>query len=678
MIKRIIQLLFITILYFVFTNTSINAKEYCHFYVNDEYKDTIELPFYFYENMKTTTLEASWPQTYYSISYKKIESITQCESIKKTLPEYDPYNMIGTFTKYDYTNKLYTQYSDQEIYSNSKLAKMNTTIKGYSTIIDEEPPVISEYKDLYNTNIDNPIDITYILRNISAYDERDGNITSNIVIEYNEYEANLIKLGTYPVIISVTDNSNNKTSATFYIEIKDLTPPTIEGKQNYISPISSPLNIEEIKSNLIVKDNVDINLESLLYVCEDNYSPNKNKIGLYSVYFCVMDYSYNESSPYKIVIEVKDDIPPTISGTTYFSTGLSNLITIDEILYSLRAIDNEIDISNSIFIINDNYSTSKNIIGEKTITFQVKDESQNLSSPFTVKIDVIDDIAPQIYGLNTFTSYLSSPLSLTYLKQQLTVLDNYEGDISSSLEIVDDTYSFNINNKGTYHISFKVKDSSDNYSETFKINITNIDNVPPSITGPSSLKYTLENKPTIQQILSEFNVFDNVDSNLEITIEEDTYSDSQTTGTYYVSLSCTDLEENKSPVFTIKIEVVDILLDLNELSLSLPTSKNYTIEEINEIINLEEPYTIVQNTYSPNYNIKGNYIIEYKLENSSTIIININTYTDQKQQTQITSDKQKKETLFSKIKSFFSTIFTKIKNFLTKIFNLHIHSIFFQ
>lgn len=678
MTKKTFQLLFITLFYFIFFNTTIQAKEYCHFYINNEYKDTIELPFYFYENTKNTTMESSWPQTSYSIAYKKIESSTQCESIKKTLPEYDPFNIIGTFTKYDYTSKIYTQYSDQEIYSNSKLSGMNITIKGFSTIIDEEPPLISGYKDSYTTNIDNPIDITYILQNITAYDERDGNITSDIIIEYNEYETNLNKLGTYPIIISATDSSNNKTSITFYIEIKDLTSPSIEGKQNYISPISSPLNIEEIKSNLIVKDNVDVNLESSLYVCEDTYSLNKNKTGLYSVYFCVMDHSYNESQPYKIVIEVKDDIPPTISGINYFSTNLSNPITIEEILHSLRAQDNGSDISFNIFISSDNYSTSKNVIGEKTIIFQVQDDSQNLSLPFIVKIDVLDDIAPQIYGLNTFTSYLSSPLSLTHLKQQLTALDNYEGDISSHLEVVEDTYSTNINNKGTYYISFQVKDSSNNYSETFKISITNIDNVTPSIIGPSLLKYSIDNKPTLQQILSEFKTFDNVDKDIQITVEEDTYSDSLTTGTYYISLSCKDLEENKSPIYTIKIDVVDILLDLNEISLALPTSKNYSIDEINKIINLKDPFTLIQNTYSPNYNVKGNYLIEYKLENNASIIINITTYIDNPPNTTFTFENKKEETIFSKIKSFFLSLFIKIKNFLVKIFNLNIHLTFFQ
>lgn len=679
MIKKTLYFSLTILFYILLFPTNIEAKEYCHIYVNNEFKDTIELPFYFYESTKTTKMNGSWPQTSYSTSYKQIESITQCELIKRSINTYDPLNIIGTFTRYDYTNKIYTNFTSQEIYSNSKLAMSGSTIEGYSSIFDEEPPIISGYKDYYSSNIDNPIKLTYILQNMSAYDERDGNITSSIIVEYNEYEDNINKLGTYPVILSVSDSSNNKTSITFYIEIKDLTPPTIEGKQTFISPLSSPLTIEEIKSNLIVADNVDLNLTSNLYICDDTYTQNKNKIGLYTIYFCVMDNSYNEASPFKTVIEVKDDIPPTIEGIDNYTTYLSNPISIDIILNSIVAVDNNKDISSSIFVTNDYYTKYKNIIGEKKIIFQVKDESENLSAPFIVTINLIDDIKPQIYGLNSFTSYLSSPLSLTYLKQQLTVMDNYDGDISTSLQITDDSYSSNINNKGTYYISFNATDHSNNTSEIFKISITNIDDVSPTIIGPSYQKYAIDNKPSIENILSNYTVYDNIDNNLEITVTEDTYSNSFTTGTYYISLSTFDSQNNKSAPFTIKIEIVEIILNLNEITLSLPISKHYSINEINKIINFTSPYTIIQNTYTPNYKTEGSYIIEYELENKSIITLTINTYNDNTtNNTVILNSEEKKETFFSKIKSFFKNIINKIKEFFSKIFNLKVYSIYPQ
>lgn len=671
MLKKLFFILFATLFILLFKQNLTQAKEYCHLYENETFIDTIELPFYFYETSMTTEIINAWPQITYESTYQKIDSLTKCDKIKKAISSFSEKNTTTSFV-YDYSLKLYTSYTNQQIYEMSKLSNLNSTIKGYSSILDEEPPTIEGYKDYYKTNIDNPLPLSIIISNITAYDNRDGNITDKIEVSYSEYENNINKLGTYPTILSVEDSASNKTSITFYIEIIDTTSPTITGTQNYISYLSSQLTIEEIKNNLIATDNVDTNLTSQIYACEDTYSINKSKPGTYDIYFCVYDSSSNLSSPYKTSIQVKDDIPPIIEGLDHYISYLSNPLSIQVIMQSLAACDNEQDITNSIFITNDNYSNYLNTLGEKSITVQAIDNSNNLSEPFKITIELKDDIKPQIFGLDTYISNLSSPLSLTYLKQQLTVLDNFDGNISNNLEIISDTYTSNINKLGTYYLYFQAKDYSNNISETFKISISTKDDVSPTIEGPSTLKYSLDNKPSLENLLSEYKVNDNIDEKLTIDIETDTYSTSFTTGTYYVTISSTDSSNNKSSPFIIKINVVEILLNLNELSLSLPTSKIYTIEEINKIINLNETYTILENTYTPNYSIEGNYTIEYKLEDNSKIILTINTYSLKQQESKKSTIK--KETFFSKIKSFFLNLFIKIKLFFKNLINLNIYS----
>ena len=113
------------------------------------------------------------------------------------------------------------------------------------------------------------------------------------------------------------------------------------------------------------------------------------------------------------------------------------------------------------------YSNFQNSTGEKYIYLQAMDESLNISKEFKITINLIDDIPPQIFGLNTYDSYLSSPLSISHIKQQLTVLDNIDGNITNNLEIINDSYSNNINKKGTYFLTFVVKDASNNISENF-------------------------------------------------------------------------------------------------------------------------------------------------------------------------------------------------------------------
>ena len=473
-------------------------------------------------------------------------------------------------------------------------------------------------------------------------------------------------------MLNVIDSSNNKASITFYIEIIDNTPPLIEGKDEYDSYLSNILTLQTIQSNLTVNDNVDKNMESQLYVCEDNYSVNKKKLGTYTVFFCVYDLSNNLSSPFKVTINVKNDIKPIIEGANYYTSKLSNPLAITEIMYSLAASSNGKDISSSIYVQKDNYSNFLNTLGEKTIYFQAMDESNNISDPFKVTVNLIDDISPQIFGLDTYNSYLSNPLSLTYLKQQLTVLDNYDGNITHKLEITDDSYTININKLGTYYIFFQASDSSSNVSEIFKIKITNIDDIPPTIIGPSSLSYLLKDKPSINNILLEYKVKDNIDLDLEILIGDDnTYNEKVELGTYYLSLYSVDKSNNRSAPLKIKIDIVDKLLNLNELTLYLPTSNLLTIEEISTLVNINEEYILIEDTYTPNYYAIGSYTITYELTDSTIIKLIVKTYNEMIYIKEVNKEETKtilkKETFFSKIKSFFLKIISFFKNLLNFI-----------
>jgi len=677
MTKKFLYIFFICLFYFLHDFSNCKAIEYCHIHENGELKETIELPFYFYKINRHVDLTISMPTITYTHTTTYIDSLTKCELINYTIEQ--PLNVLKYDANVYHTSK--NTYSNtitsENIFNRAKYYTNEATIRGYSSIVDTKPPSLYGYQEHYKTNIDKPLDISIILSNISAYDDRDGNLTENITIEYSEYSYLQPTIGIFPIILSVEDSSSNKTSLTIYIEVIDTSPPIIEGETYYISYLSSPLTIEKIKTSLKATDNVDNDLTSQIYVCEDNFSINKKEIGLYTLYFCLIDSSSNTSNPFKIEIEVKDDIIPLIEGLDYYTSKLSKPLTVKEIMYSLAAIDNGKDISESIFVANDYYSNYLNTLGEKSIYFQVMDDSSNISEPFKVTINLIDDVSPQIFGLDTYTSYMSSPLSLTYLSQQLTVMDNFDGNISTSLEIIEDTYSNNINKIGTYSITYQAKDYSSNLSEIFKMNITNIDDVAPTIQGPSNLKYSLNNKPTLNNILSEFKIVDNIDNDLELTIESDSYSESLTTGTYYITLSAIDKSCNKSSPITVKIELVDILLNLNEIAISLPNSKLYSQEEINKIINFDSPYKIIQDTYSPNYNNIGEYKIEYELEDYSKIIITINTYQIQNEQNNIIKE-QKKETLISKIKDFFKTLLKKIKDFLKKIKLLYIFLKHFQ
>lgn len=673
--NKLLYLIGFVVLNLLFNPLIVNAKEYCHLYLNDQLFDTVTLPFYLYENKREATIQnSSMPVITYSSIENYIDSLTKCELIKKTIT----YEMVNIFDAYvvDYSYTKYSsEYSIYQAFTNSKIKEDGALLRGYSEFSDEEAPIIKGYEQKYITNVNNPLNLEMLLNNFYVYDDHDGNISDKLKLEYSEYETYKNTPGNYPVIISAIDSASNKSSITFYIETIDTEPPLISGTNEYISHISSPITIEETIDNLIVTDNVDKNLSSQLFLCHDSYSNNKFKVGTYYIAVCVYDKSENLSNDFKIKIEVKDDISPKIEGLATFNSYTSNPLTIEDIMYSLAASKNGKDISNSLFIEKDHYSNYQNTLGEKFIYFQAMDEYNNISESFKVTINFIDDIAPQIFGLDTYISYLSNPLSLTYLKQQLTFIDNFDLNVLQNIEIIDDTYSNNLNKIGTYFITLQTKDNSNNISSPFKIKITTIDDVPPYINGPSQLKYSLKEKPSLEQILFEFSAKDNVSQNLKIEISNDTYSSSIETGVYYLDLFCIDSSDNKSAPFKVKIDIVGSIANLKEISLYAPTQSLLTIDEINTLISMDSTYKIIQDTYTPNYSIEGSYLIEYALEDNSIVLLHVKTFITPSQK-EIKSQ-QKKETFLSKLKSFFNKIKSFFLNLWSKI-NLSYISLYYQ
>ena len=668
MVKRLFYLSAIFIFYIFFNFTNIEAKEYCHLYLNDELVDTITLPFYFYEIERNVVMRnANLPIMEFNKITTYIDSLTKCELIDKNIVYYSPSkSKKSVIADYSYEE---TTLSNEELFNQAAYKTTNTRLKGLATKYDEEAPLIKGYEEKYITNINSPLNLSILISYFSAYDNMDGNISDKIKIEYEEYTKNITIIGNYLVILSVEDSASNKATISFYIEIIDNSPPIIEGENHYTSFFSSPLNVQDIKINLSVSDNTDKDLNNQIFICNDTFTSNKNIVGIHYLYFCVYDKSENLSNQFEVSIEVIDDIPPIIEGLNYYESKQSSPLTIKEIMYSIAASDNGIDISDSIFVTSDNYSNNQHTLGEKTIYFQAMDKYNNISSPFKVTINLIDDVAPQIFGLNIFNSYLSSPLSLTHLKQQLMVIDNYDGNVTNNLEIINDSYSYNINKIGTFYITFKAKDSSSNFSEEFKITINSFDDVSPYIIGPNSLTYQIDNKPTIQIIINEFKAYDNIDENLEIKITEENYTDSIETGTFYIEVSSKESSENISPPFMIKIEIVDKIINVKEVSLFLTTSQLLTIKEIGDLIELDSDYKIVSDTYTSNFNIAGNYEIQYQIDDNTIISVNITTITPKNNILLENSKEQKKETFTKKVKRFFKKIFSYIKKIFNK-FNL--------
>jgi hypothetical protein len=146
-----------------------------------------------------------------------------------------------------------------------------------------------------------------------------------------------------------------------------------------------------------------------------------------------------------------------------------------------------------------------------TIIFQACDNSNNCSN-YTQKIKTSDITPPIIKGESNFVSYMSNPLTTQEIISKLKATDNHDGDITSKIYVCESNYQTNI--AKVYYINVCVKDFSENkIKEPYKLTITLIDDIPPTIEGATNFTSYLSSPISLKYILSNILVTDNNDKN---------------------------------------------------------------------------------------------------------------------------------------------------------------------
>jgi len=580
-------------------------------------------------------------------------------------------NVINTgYTSYYVAISYYYSYNNTWYKSNDVLRNGS-----FSTIDTTEPRISSSNPDL-KVSMNTLLDHKTLSNYINAQDDNDG--TLPIKITYDNYTSNYNIPGTYHLTYSACDYSNNCSNYTQKITVIDNIRPIIEGDTLIKSHMSNPLSLFQIANTLRAIDNYDGDLSSSIYLVESYY--NLNKPGVYYALFDVKDNSNNNLlTPFKVTINYLDDVSPIIEGPIIFDSYLSSPLDTKHILSNLIASDNIDDnITNNLYIITDNYSTSKSKIGSYKIVVSCYDNSGNESIPYVLTINVKDDIKPIIEGNTNYLSYLSNPITINELKNKLISIDNHDGNITHKINIHDDNYSLNMDKIGVYYISFIVSDNSNNISDIFKIEITLVDDVLPIINGVNYYGVSTSEKLSISNITNSLTASDNIDGDIsyKIILNEDNYSSFYNlAGTYYISYYVCDKSGNISLPFKIKIVVKESLTYIQSINKSLLYFDNQKLISDDEIFNIlrieKDKYLniiVVNNTYKNNYSVVGSYSVNYEIENidytKEYLEINISVYESNEDEIDVNVyQTKKKETLLFYIVSFFRNFFINLPIF---------------
>lgn len=129
--------------------------------------------------------------------------------------------------------------------------------------------------------------------------------------------------------------------------------------------------------------------------------------------YTVSDQAGN-STDYPITIQVIDNIKPTLSGQSSYTTSYNTKLSETTIRGNLTATD-DYDGTLAVTLVQDNYSSNYNQVGNHTIKYKATDSSGNFVE-YTVTITVEDDVPPIIY---TNKYFINVDGALNYTLEQI-------------------------------------------------------------------------------------------------------------------------------------------------------------------------------------------------------------------------------------------------------------------
>lgn len=303
-------------------------------------------------------------------------------------------------------------------------------------------------------------------------------------------------------------------------------------------------------------------------------------------------------------------------------------ITVSEIQAALTAYDAvDGNVTSNISLVQDNYTSFIDSLGTYSVIFEVTDSSSN-STQVTIEVEVVDVLKPVFSELDTIQAVYPNIYTVNDILSMLSASDNYDGDISNQIVLVNDNYTAGADTVGIYEMTFSVADSSGN-TETYTQSIEVVDDQSPIISGVTSITVGYDSVVTQNQVEENLIFTDNYDdaSSLSLVLENDDYSDNTTTlGMYSMIFSVTDSSGNTTNQ-TVSITVVDeigpllyfdssIIQTYTDTVMSLPDFTQLLINT-NEIENQVYFVTITYDSYTKNASQPGTYHLSLNLKNET-------------------------------------------------------------
>ena len=356
---------------------------------------------------------------------------------------------------------------------------------------------------------------------------------------------------------------------------------------------------------------------------------------------------------------VPTEYEPFVKGTGLFElssdseatifVNYPNVLSTNQVLSMIKANDAyNGDLSANLSFALNEYQNHESTLGRYKIIVSATDSSNNATFG-QFYIEVVDIEAPVIEGNDVFMQPVYTDLTDDMILEMYNASDEYDGDISSGMEIVGE-YTTNSTTIKTETIQIQVSDSSGN-TATKTVIISFYDNVSPVITAPLSVTLSYQVRKTVENILADsVHVTDNLDNNPTLIITSNNYTGNENRiGNYSLSLKATDASGNETTK-TILIEVEDKIKPVIYIDLGVVETLSSVIlkvEDLSNILyrrgelrrNIKYRTEVLKDTYTGHESTPGTYALKVRyvsddetIEKTFTIKVtessyNVDTYT---------------------------------------------------
>ena len=179
-----------------------------------------------------------------------------------------------------------------------------------------------------------------------------------------------------------------------------------------------------------------------------------------------------------------------------------------------------------------------NVLGAYSLTYTAVDNSGNQATA-TRTVNVVDTTAPVI--TLTGDSQVNLEVGSTYTDAGATASDNYDGDISSQIVVVNNV---DVNTLGSYTVTYSVSDSSSNAASAVTRTVNVVDQTAPTITILGDNPATIEAGSTYTD--AGATATDNYNNDVTSSITASSTVDSNTIGSYTVTYTVSDASGNQA------------------------------------------------------------------------------------------------------------------------------------